>query len=210
MFGALGTFNYSYDNIYLADVSIRLDGNSEFGADKRFAPFFSGGLGLNIHNYSFMKDMEWLERLKIRTTYGVTGKVNFSPYDAQTMYRIINDNWYKTGLGASLIALGNRNLGWEKTRNWDLGLDLNILNGLIQLDFSYYRKKTVDLVNSVTLPSSTGFTSYKDNIGEVMNKGVEIQLRSNLFQNKDWLVALFANLGHNKNEILKISDSLKD
>ena len=154
--------------------------------------------------------MEWLERLKIRTTYGVTGKVNFSPYDAQTMYRIINDNWYKTGLGASLIALGNRNLGWEKTRNWDLGLDLNILNGLIQLDFSYYRKKTVDLVNSVTLPSSTGFTSYKDNIGEVMNKGVEIQLRSNLFQNKDWLVALFANLGHNKNEILKISDSLKD
>lgn len=210
LFGALGTFNYSYDNIYLADVSIRLDGNSEFGADKRFAPFFSGGLGLNIHNYSFMKDMEWLERLKIRTTYGVTGKVNFSPYDAQTMYRIINDNWYKTGLGASLIALGNRNLGWEKTRNWDLGLDLNMLNGLIQLDFSYYRKKTTDLVNSVTLPSSTGFTSYKDNIGEVMNKGVEIQLRSNLFQNKKWLVALFANLGHNKNEILKISDSLKD
>ena len=87
-----------------------------------------------------------------------------------------------------------------------MGLDLNMLNGLIQLDFSYYRKKTVDLVNSVTLPSSTGFTSYKDNIGEVMNKGVEIQLRSNLFQNKDWLVALFANLGHNKNEILKNGD----
>lgn len=210
LFGTLGTFNYSYDNIYLVDLSMRLDGNSEFGADKRFAPFFSGGLGLNIHNYRFLKEAEWMDRLKVRTTYGVTGKVNFSPYDAQTMYRIINDNWYKTGVGASLIALGNRNLGWEKTRNWDLGLDLNMFKGLVQLDFSYYRKKTVDLVNNVTLPSSTGFTSYKDNIGEVMNKGIEIQLRSNIFQNKDWLVALFANLGHNKNEILKISDSLKD
>lgn len=78
------------------------------------------------------------------------------------------------------------------------------------MDFSYYRKKTVDLVNNVTLPSSTGFTTYKDNIGEVMNKGFEIQLRSNVFQNEDWLVAVFANLAHNKNEILKISDSLKD
>ncbi len=62
----------------------------------------------------------------------------------------------------------------------------------------------------MTLPSSTGFTTYKDNIGEVMNKGFEIQLRSNVFQNEDWLVAVFANLAHNKNEILKISDSLKD
>ncbi|WP_303011831.1 SusC/RagA family TonB-linked outer membrane protein [uncultured Bacteroides sp.] len=210
LIGMLGTFNYSYDNIYLTDVSVRFDGNSEFGADKRFAPFFSGGVGLNIHNYEALKRIEWLNRLKIRTTYGVTGKVDFSPYEAQTMYKIVNDNWYKTGVGASLMALGNRNLGWEKTGNWDIGLDVDMLDGLIQMDFSYYRKKTKDLVNNVTLPSSTGFTTYKDNIGEVMNKGVEIQLRSNLFQNKDWLVAVFANLAHNKNEILKISDSLKD
>ncbi|MEI3444293.1 MAG: hypothetical protein V8R04_08980 [Bacteroides thetaiotaomicron] len=66
------------------------------------------------------------------------------------------------------------------------------------MNFSYYRKKTVDLVNSVTLPSSTGFTSYKDNIGEVMNKGVEIQLRSTILNTKDWFVAAFANMAHNK------------
>lgn len=210
LIGMLGTFNYSYDNIYLADVSMRLDGNSEFGTEKRFAPFFSAGVGLNIHNYKFLKGAEWLDRLKIRTTYGVTGKVDFSPYESQTMYKIINDRWYKTGVGASLMGLGNKNLGWEKTGNWDLGLDLNLFKGLIQLDFSYYRKKTVDLVNNVTLPSSTGFTTYKDNIGQVMNKGVEFQLRSNIFQSKDWLVAVYANLAHNKNEILKISDSLRD
>ena len=210
LLGALATFNYSYDNIYLADVSTRFDGNSEFGSDNRFAPFFSGGVGLNIHNYKKLKDWEWLNRLKIRTTYGVTGKVNFSPYDAQTMYRITTERWYKTGLGASLIALGNSNLGWEKTGNWDFGVDLDMFDGLFQMDFSYYRKKTKDLVTNITLPSSTGFTSYKDNIGEVMNKGIEIQIRSTLLNTKDWMVALYANLGHNKNEILKISDSLKD
>lgn len=210
LFGGLGTFNYSYDNIYLADLSLRFDGNSEFGSDQRFAPFFSGGVGMNIHNYDMMKNLEWLDRLKIRTTYGVTGKVNFSPYEAQTIYQIINNEWYKTGIGARLMGMGNKNLGWEKTGNWDVGVDLEMFNGLFKMDFSYYRKKTVDLVNDVTLPSSTGFTTYKDNIGEVMNKGFEIQFRSNIYQSKDWLVAVFGNVAHNKNEILKISDSLKD
>lgn len=210
LFGALGTFNYSYDNIYLADASVRFDGNSEFGSDQRFAPFFSGGLGMNLHNYPFMKQFEWMNRFKIRGTYGITGKVDFSPYESQTIYQIITNNWFKTGLGASLMALGNNALGWEKTHNMDLGLDLDLFKGLFQMNFSYYRKKTVDLVNSVSLPSSTGFTSYKDNIGEVMNKGVEIQLRSNLINTKDWYVAAFANMAHNKNELTKISDSLKE
>lgn len=210
LFGALGTFNYSYDDIYLADFSVRFDGNSEFGSDQRFAPFFSGGLGLNLHNYRFMKRLKWVDRLKIRGTYGITGKVDFSPYEAQTIYKVITDNWFKTGLGATLIALGNNSLGWEKTHNMDIGLDVDMFKGLLQMNFSYYRKKTVGLVNSVTLPSSTGFTSYKDNIGEVMNKGVEIQMRSNVFTNKDWHVSVFANMAHNKNEITKISDSMKE
>ena len=133
LFGALGTFNYSFDNIYLADVSLRFDGNSEFGSDQRFAPFFSGGLGLNLHNYKFMKQFEWMERFKIRGTYGITGKVDFSPYEAQTIYQVITDNWFKTGLGATLMALGNSSLGWEKTHNMDLGLDVDMFKGLLQI-----------------------------------------------------------------------------
>lgn len=210
LFGALSTFNYSYDNIYLTDLSVRLDGNSEFGSNQRFAPFFSGGAGLNVHNYKFMKKYDWLQRLKVRATYGITGKVNFSPYDAQTIYSILTNEWYKTGIGASIVALGNDNLGWEKTGNFDFGVDFDALDGLIQMTFSTYRKKTVDLVNSVTLPSSTGFTTYKDNIGEVMNKGFEIQLRSTIINRKNLFVALFANMAHNENEILKISDSMRD
>lgn len=210
LFGVLSTFNYSYDNIYLLDLSVRFDGNSEFGSNQRFAPFFSAGVGLNLHNYGFMKQLTWVDRLKIRATYGMTGKVNFSPYDAQTIYEIQTNNWYKTGIGSGIIALGNSDLGWEKTHNIDFGVDMDLFKGLVQMNFSYYRKKTVDLVNSVTLPSSTGFTTYKDNIGEVMNKGLEIQLRSTLLNTKDWYVAIFANMAHNKNEITKISDSMKD
>lgn len=210
LFGALSTFNYSYNDIYLADLSLRLDGNSEFGSEQRYAPFFSGGVGMNLHNYEFMKRYEWIDRMKIRATYGVTGKVNFAPYDAQTIYEVMTGDWYKTGIGAGMIALGNKNLGWEKTHDIDLGLDLDMLKGLIQLNFSYYRKKTVDLVNSVTLPTSTGFSSYKDNIGEVMNKGFEFQLRSTIINRKDLFVALFANMAHNENKILKISESLRN
>lgn len=210
LFGLLGSFNYTYKNIYLADMSVRLDGSSKFGADKRFAPFWSGGLGLNIHNYEFLKSSEVVDLLKVRATYGITGKVSFSPYDAQTMYQVINDSWYKTGFGASLMALGNRNLGWETTKNLDLGLDFDLFKGALQGSFSYYHKTTMDLVNSVTIPSSTGFTSYKDNIGEVLNKGYEIILRSTVLNRKDWFVSVFANLGHNKNKITKISQSLKD
>lgn len=210
LFGTLGTFNYSFDNIYLADASIRFDGNSKFGSDQRFASFFSGGLGMNLHNYPFMKQFEWLDRLKIRGTYGVTGKVDFSPYESQTIYQIITNNWFKTGLGASLMGLGNSALGWEKTHNMDLGLDVDLFKGLLQMNLSYYRKKTVDLVSSVTLPSSTGFTSYKDNIGEVLNKGFEMQLRSAFLNTKDWYVAAYVNMGYNKDEITKISDSLKE
>ncbi len=210
LFGLLGSFNYTYNDIYLADLSVRMDGSSEFGDDKRFAPFWSGGVGLNLHNYEFLRSSKVINLLKLRATYGVTGKVNFSPYDAQMMYQVINDAWYKTGFGATLIALGNRDLGWEKTRNLDVGVDVDLWQGLFQMNFSYYHKKTVDLVNSVTIPSSTGFTTYTDNVGEVLNKGFEIMLKSTIVNRKNTYVALFANFSHNKNTILKISNSMRE
>lgn len=209
LFGALASFNYTYNNIYLADLSVRFDGSSEFGSNKRFAPFWASGVGLNIHNYDFMKSAKSIDVLKVRASYGLTGKVNFSPYDAQTMYKIYNDDWYKTGIGASLMALGNHDLGWEKTHNLDVGIDLQMFNGKIQFIASYYNKKTIDLVNSVTIPSSTGFSTYVDNIGEVLNRGFELQVKSNVINTKDWYVSVFGNLSHNKNKIVKISESLK-
>lgn len=84
--GFLGTLNYSYNNVYLFDASVRMDGSSEFGADKRFAPFWSFGTGINLHNYEFMQNWGKVDQLKIRATYGETGKVNFPAYVARTSF----------------------------------------------------------------------------------------------------------------------------
>lgn len=207
--GFLATLNYSYNNIYLLDASVRLDGSSEFGSDKRFAPFGSFGLGINIHNYEFIKNWDKFNLLKIRGTYGETGKVNFPAYVARTSFKVLTDEWYKTGYGATLMALGNKNLTWETTKEYNIGIEIGLLQDLVYLDATYYRKKTIDLINDVTIPSSTGFTTYTDNIGEVENKGFELNLKTNIIRKKDLFVALFANLAHNKNKILKISESLK-
>lgn len=209
LFGMLGTLNYSYQNIYLLDASVRVDGSSEFGVDNKFAPFWSGGLGVNIHNYQFFKDREYFDVFRVKGSYGVTGKVNFPPYAAQTIYEIQNDEWYKTGFGASLMALGNKNLGWEKTKKLNVGVDLEALNGIVQFSASYYREKTVDLINSVTIAASAGFSTYMDNIGEVMNKGFDFTLRSNVINTRDLFVSVFFNMARNENKILKISESLK-
>lgn len=209
LFGLTGLLNYSYNNIYLFDASVRLDGSSKFGSDNKFAPFWSFGAGLNIHNYEFMKNTEVIDQLKIRGSYGQAGKVNFAPYEAKTTYQILTDQWYKTGYGATLQALGNPGLTWETTNTLDVGVEVSVLKRLIYIRASYYNKRTVDLINDVTIPSSTGFTTYKDNIGEIENKGVELDFRSNLNLSNDLFLAVFANLAHNRNKILKISESLK-
>ncbi len=207
--GFLAAANYSYRDIYLFDVSCRLDGNSAFGKDKRFAPFWSGGVGLNIHNYEFMKD-SFVNYLKLRATYGQTGKINFPAYAARTTYQVLADEWYKTGFGASLIALGNPNLKWETTNTLDVGFELGFWDNRVFTKFSYYNKLTKDLINDVTIPSSTGFTTYRDNIGEITNRGVEVDLRVLAVHSKDWFLSINANLAHNKNQLTKIAHSLQE
>lgn len=209
MLGFLASLNYSYDDTYLLDLSFRMDGSSAFGTDQRFAPFWSGGLGINIHKYEFMQNAEWINRLKIRGSFGQTGKANFPAYDARSSYQILSDEWYKTGYGAVLMALGNSQLKWETTNTLDAGVELGLLDDLVFLRASYYDKRTVDLITSVTLPSSAGFSSYKDNVGEISNKGFELDLRVNPVKTKDWNLILNLNMAHNKNRIEKISNSMK-
>lgn len=89
--------------------------SSAFGSNQRWAPFFSAGIGVNIHNYNFLKNNKVINMLKVRGSYGRTGKVSFPAYAATTMYETLFDEWYATGFGAVLQALGNRDLTWEKT-----------------------------------------------------------------------------------------------
>ncbi|WP_341465133.1 hypothetical protein [Butyricimonas virosa] len=206
--GFLLLANYTWNDIYLADVSVRFDGSSEFGLDQKWAPFWSFGAGVNLHNYAFLNGSKVINRMKFRASYGQTGKVNFPSYSARTVYRTF-DRWYIAGFGVGLKALGNRDLKWETTNKLNVGTDMEFWNSRISLVFDYYYNKTVDLITDVTLPGSAGFSSYKSNLGETLNKGFDIQFRFDVMKNKDWNVALWGNLNHNRNEILKISDALK-
>lgn len=209
IFGSFLALNYSFNEIYLADFSARLDGSSEFGSEKRVAPFWSAGVGLNIHKYKFMQDHKYISRLRVTANIGQLGKTNFPPFASKDMFTLLN-GWYRTGVGATLMGLGNPNLTWEKTRTKDLIFDMGLLNDRFNLNVNFYNKETIDLVNDVDLPLSSGFTKYKDNIGRILNKGVEIQIRADVYRSKDVIIAVYGNLAHNKNEILDISQSLKE
>lgn len=208
LFGAFFSVNYTYNDIYLFDGSCRLDGSSEFGADKKYAPFWSAGAGINIHNYEYMKDNPILSQLKLRATYGSTGKTNFPQYAAKNSYDLLSD-WYETGSGVIITQYGNNDLTWEVTNTVDLGVDLGFLKDRYTLKFSWYNKLSKDLITTVTVPTSTGFSSYMDNMGEVRNRGFELDLRAELIKRKDLMVIFWGNMAHNKNRIMKISESLK-
>lgn len=207
MVSALATANYTWNDIYLADLSVRFDGSSKFGSDQRWAPFFSGGVGLNFHNYDFLQGNKWVNKLKARVSYGRTGKINFPSYAATTMYEMMFDEWYATGYGAVLQALGNKDLSWEKTDKIDVGLEMQFFDRRLTVDADYYHEKTIDLVNDVTLSQTSGFSTYKNNMGETLNQGFELQVRADVYRDRNWLVALWGNMAHNENKILKISES---
>lgn len=208
--GALLTSNYTYNNIYLADLTGCIDGSSEFGSDKRWSMFWSTGAGINIHNYDFMKSNELFSMLKFRASYGLTGKTNFSLYSAKDMYQLQTDSWYPTGYGVFLYQMGNPNLKWERKYTLDYGVEIGLWHDKIYLKASAYDERTIDLITDYTIPSSTGFTSYKENMGKVKNTGVELELRARLYSDRNWLFQLYGSFARNKNTIIEISQAMRD
>ncbi|MBQ9222915.1 MAG: SusC/RagA family TonB-linked outer membrane protein [Prevotella sp.] len=209
--GFLGNLNYSYDERYMIDLSFREDASSRFGADSRWAPFWSAGLGWNIHKEHFMKDAKWLSELKLRATYGLTGSQEYDPYQAITTYQYLTGQRYHYGVGAKLLAMGNEELTWQRTNEKNFGVDLALFNNRFELSYDYYIKTSKDVLTAVTLPPSLGFTTYMANLGEVENKGWELSARAVLLKDNahqlHWSV--FGSMIHNKNKLLKISNSLR-
>lgn len=211
LIGALGNLNYSYDRRFLADFAFRFDGSSQFGSNDRWGSFWSAGLGWNLHNEAFLANSKIINLLKIRGSTGLTGSQNFYPYQSQLTYSYLSDISYNDYIGATAIAYGNNDLRWQKTLKRNVGVDFELFGSKLNGYFNYYYDTSKDVLVDVTLPPSLGFSTYKANLGEVANRGYEINLRATVYSNpsKRQFINVFGSAVHNTNTLEKLSNALK-
>ncbi|SFG67751.1 SusC/RagA family TonB-linked outer membrane protein [Pedobacter insulae] len=208
--GTLGALNYSFDNRYFADLSIRYSASSQFGTDKRWGAFWSAGAGWNIHNEKFLQGSKYINLLKIRGSLGYTGSQNFNSYQAMLLYDYFVDNSYQGMLGTFLNGLANKDLKWQQRLDYNVGLDAELFEHLsLRLDF--YNAITTNLLTDITTPPSLGFESYRANLGQIRNSGVEFRANYRTLVNSANRQSLnfFVSGVANKNKIQKISNSLQ-
>lgn len=206
----LARVHYNYDGKYLFTATVRRDGSSRFGANNRWGvfPSFSGGWRLSEEN--FMDDFTFIQELKLRASYGFTGNNFIGNYDHMGLLSMRN---YVFGEAGGSIANGigpntvsNANLSWEKNRQLDIGLELGLFGGRLFFVTDYYRKITSDLLLNVPVPSLTGYTVARQNIGKVKNEGWEFGLTTqNLTNILKWTTDL--NLSFNRNTVLALGPS---
>lgn len=207
--GGLLSVNYSFDERYLFDANYRLMGSSEAGKDNRWGSFWSVGAGWNMHNESFIKQLGWVNRLKLRASYGFTGSQGFSSYDAMPTFVYYSDRSYNGYIGSYLKGLANEALKWQEKYDTNIGLDIAVLNNRLTGRFDYYVARTKGMVTNVSVPYSTGFSTYVANLGETENKGVELYLNYRVYDGGRNYVNVFASAAHNVNKLKKISNSLR-
>lgn len=193
--------NYTYDNRYLAEVSLRRDGASNFGDDKKYGNFFSISAGWNINREKWFK-ADWVDVLKLRASYGSVGNIPYSKYPQYGLYSV-SSNY--NGIPAILISLvGNKDLTWEQTYTAGVGIDANFFNNRLRFVFDYYNKYTSNILYQVPVSGLTGITSRWQNVGEMRNSGIEITIGGDIVRTKDWLWSLDLNMGYNKNKLEKL------
>ncbi len=208
--GLLSAINYSYDNRYLADFSYRANASSMFGKDNKWGHFWSTGIGWNLHNESVFRNSEWLKQFKLRASTGFTGSQNFNPFQALATFSYYQSQAYDNWLGSYLLGLPNDDLKWQKTQDYNIGFDMNLFNKL-NVRYDYYVQNTKDQLLDLTIPQSMGFSSYKENLGSMENKGMEMKMNYQILhdvRNDNYLNAHFS-FSTNENRIKKISNALK-
>ncbi|HSM06511.1 MAG TPA: TonB-dependent receptor [Longimicrobiales bacterium] len=200
----LGRVHYTLLDRYMATLTFRSDRSSRFGWENQTGYFPSISLGWQVTQEPFMQDQTLFSQLKPRVSYGVTGNFNIPNYGSIGLVGsspyVLNDQLVP---GATQNTLGNEDLTWETTRQFNFGVDFGLLNDRLYGSFDYYVSRTEDLLLNVNVPSSTGFATVLTNIGEVENKGFEAQITSrNLVGSFQWSTDF--SLGSNKNKVLEL------
>ncbi|MBO9632557.1 MAG: SusC/RagA family TonB-linked outer membrane protein [Chitinophagaceae bacterium] len=206
-FGMLSMLSYTFMDRFLFDGTFRLNGSSTFGNDNRMAPFWSLGLGWNLHKEKFMREYAAIKLLKIRGSIGTSGNQNFLNNKSLTVNNYYLEDRYAGLIGSYATNMENPGLKWEQKLDYNLGLDADIYK--LTIKFDLYRTVTNNLVTSASTAPSTGYMTVSENLGKVENKGVEIGLSYTVFQTKAGFLRLNGSYVYNKNVILKISDAMR-
>lgn len=204
----LARLNYDYAGRYLFTLTGRYDGSSKLAKGRRWAFFPSAALGWRISDEAFMKNMTFINNLKLRISYGVSG--NDHSVSAYQSKQNVSNNWYYFGdtgwQTAYLSSFENANLTWEKTKEWNFGLDFAFFNGRINGSVDYYDRRTHGIIMDRKMSIMNGFESVTDNVGKVLNRGVEISLNTINIQTKNFTWSTTFNFTKNHNEILELSN----
>lgn len=199
----LARANYVFKDKYFVTASIRFDGSSKLAEGRKWGNFPSAALAWRISGEKFMERMYWLSNLKLRLSYGQTGNDNVSAY--QTMGSISGAKYYTFGSSETIGYLPNNlrnlDLGWERTTEYNVGLDFGFLSNRISGSIEYYNRLTKDLIMPKTVPVTTGYSSVKANVGTVRNEGFEMNISSENIRTKDFSWRTSLNFAYNKNKI---------
>ena len=199
---------YSYDNRYYADFSVRTDASSRFGKSGRWAAFWSVGLMWNAKRESFLEGAEWLSNAQLAFSTGTSGNSSIPNYDHMAL--VSGGANYNDNVGIYPIQSGNEELGWEKLWTTNVALHLGFWNRL-NLDIEFYNKLTTDMLMSVPVSYADKGEGFRwDNIGAMVNRGVEIQLNADIIRTRNFTWNISANVSYNKNKITELYNGLNE
>ncbi len=210
----LSRLTYNYKGRYLFTAAIRSDGSSRFGSENRWGTFPSVSAGWIASDEAFLENLEPISLLKIRASYGVTGNNNIGDY---TQYALVSNEVNNRTVnavfgndfaqGAAVSSLSNPNLGWETTKQFDIGLDLSLFNDRVSFIYDYYTKNTTNLLFNIEVPRESGFSNFSDNIGEIRFWGHEFSLNTvNTTGKFRWTTS--ANISFNRNEVVALAEGI--
>ncbi|WP_229253007.1 SusC/RagA family TonB-linked outer membrane protein [Dyadobacter helix] len=201
--------NYSFKGRYVLNTSLRLDGASPFAANRKYGLFPAVALAWNLDAEEFMKGVKFVSNAKIRASYGETGSQAIGPYSSLSQY---GSSFYEVGEGGTLVTgvfpntMANPNLSWERTRQFNAGLDFNTARDRLVLSFDYYNKVTSDLLQQRRVPSQSGVNTIIDNYGTMRNTGVELSLQANIVQARHVTYSTRINISRNLNTLVDLGE----
>ncbi len=207
----MARINYSYKDKYLLTVSARQDGSSVLAEGHKYSWFPSAALAWRIHKEKFMK-ANWVNDLKLRVGAGVTGNSAIAPYATQGPITSLFYPFSSSNAAGSIpnSVLANQDLGWEKTTQYNVGLDFSLFNRRVTGNFDVYTSNTTDLLMQRSIPSVTGFTTTFANIGKTANKGIDISITTTNIKQKDLMWTTTVNAGWQKERIVALSNGTQD